>query len=166
MVGSAKPKEAFGDEHAGVSVLTIFYLLLLIPCILLIVAAAVVGAARIPVPASLHMVLSFRWIIAGALCLLMFFLLILQLMVWFGAESKCYHEISTKFQKEITEAQNAGAKVEFPTSPRGMALIALHRTFALDLVFWLHLLAVIVCGYMVYLEMRKTAPVPKIELHW
>jgi hypothetical protein len=79
--------------------------------------------------------------------LLSFFLLVLEIMVGFSLEHKMLESIPSHMSREIV-------------------LVFLHRGPALALVFWLHLLALVVCVFLTIMELRRTAPVPKVELHW
>lgn len=158
-------RKAADENKPGISLLIIFYLLLLIPTLILVVFSALIGILRLSVPENLHVLLSFRWAIVGGLCLLLFFFLCLQLLIGFSMENAYVRHIDKEMSKGQEKVSNAVDKRQFEIV-RSDRLDDVHRTRFLSAVFWLNLLAVVVAGYLAWMDFRKTAPVPKVELHW
>jgi hypothetical protein len=175
-IGSKK-KDAKEDEP-GASVLTIFYVLLLILTLLLVIAAAAVAVARIALPANMNQLLGFRWAIVAGLCFLMFFFLTLQLLFGFSSENVVVRQADKLYKEGIEQIDKADGvhkdksdteknKIKQHTGLiHGAVLSSLHRTTALTIIWWLNLIAFAVAGFIFWIDVRKTAPIPKLDFRY
>lgn len=160
-LAKGSPMGAKDEWSPGVSVLSIFYVLLLILTFPLVTAVAVLSVLKLNLPPGLRMALNFKWVIAGTLIIIMFFLLFLQVLTGFSAESKIYERAIDQMPGVSSDDTSLEASLQ-----RGMVSAGIQRGFALSCVFWLHLLAVIAAGFMCWMDLRKTAPIPKLDFHW
>ena len=121
--------------------------------IILLIVTLLAGALSImanPVPA-LQVVVNWRWSIVAGLCFFLFFLLCLQLVSGFSLESS--------YQTLLKDSQ-------MPDDWQYGKLATLSRDWPLTLVFWLHLLATLCTIFIAWLDIRKSQPIPKFEIHY
>jgi hypothetical protein len=161
-VGKGAPLK---EDDVGVSVLTIFYILLFVILALPVTIGAVV-ARFLPdkLPAGIRPILSWTWGIVAAVNVLVFFLLGLQLLVGFSLESKAKEQISD-IDKKIKDAK--GAEKKGYEMQKGMALQTLHRTIWLRLAVLLHLLAIACALLLFWVDRRgRGRPLPRLQLQY
>jgi hypothetical protein len=164
LVLPALDKEKPDNAIPGVSVATIFYLLLFFPALALTVAVLVQELHPFKLPPQLDQVMPWRWGIVAATNLLVFFFLALQLLLGFSVESKYTAWVDSQPQvkdaKTPTEQKQAEAY-------RGEMLERLHRTIWLKLAVVLHILAIL-CAVLMYLlgQRGDRRPLPRMELLW
>ncbi len=102
----------------------------------------------------------------------MFLCLFFQLLIGLGIESAS----ASKIQEKIDEQESKMKELDMPRSLRNKAitvttymanaLFGTSRGGALSLVFWLHFLGVVAAALMTWIDIRKTAPIPRLEVMW
>jgi hypothetical protein len=147
---------------------------------ILLGAAAALGVVRIALPLNIHPLLGFRWAIAGGLCFLLFFFLTLQLLVGFGAENVVVKQANKLYEDQLEVLKDENKLKMLEKSPGfsadkfkqkqaegyGLIVSAVHRTSALTFVWWLNLIAFLVAGFIFWIDVRKTSPIPKLEFRY
>jgi len=158
-------KPPFEDPRPGVSLLTLFYLLLFIPTLVLAIGSIVLLFLKQPLPPVVQQLLPWQWSIHAGLNAVLLLFLILQLLLNFSLENnfKAFLDSrETKKKDSMTTEERKYAEAE-----RGMALEALHRTNWLRVAVFLHLLAAVSAGLVMWVDKRGPAhPVPKLEMVW
>jgi hypothetical protein len=157
----------FPDEDKykpGVSVLTIFYLLLFFPTLFVTVASVAIGMVPLKLPPGVEKLLPWRWGIVAAANLILFLFLALQLLLGFSLDNRYAEwvdkQVESKGTKTTQQQKEDAAK-------RGEGMDRLHHTFALRLTVFLHLLAIASAALMFWISQRGThRPLPKLELRW
>jgi len=156
------------DEKSkpGVSVLTIFYLLLFFPTLIVTLASVVISMIQIKLPPQVEKLLPWRWGIVAAINLVLFFFLGLQLLLGFSLDSQ-YKEWVDKETKRLTKENPTTQERKTVEARRGELLEVPRHTFWLRLVVLLHLVAVLCAILMFWINQRGThRPLPKLELRW
>jgi hypothetical protein len=149
----------------GVSVLTIFYLLLFFPVLAVTVASVVVSRIPRTLPPQVEKLLPWRWGIVAALNLILFLFLALQVVLGFSLDSQ-YTDWVDKEKREVSDNPTSQQRKE-AEADRGKLLEQLQHTLWLRLVVLLHLLAVVFAVLMFWIDRRGThRPLPKLELRW
>jgi hypothetical protein len=129
---------AWGLAFSGKgNALLICYVLLLVVAVLLAVAGVVIPRLSIQLPHAIQQIMPWRSGIVGGLTLLAFFFLVLQLLVGFGEET---------------------------TSSEGVPLA--FRTNWLRLAFLVNLVAAVGTALEFWLALRKSRPLPRIDISW
>jgi len=135
--GEVKELSAWGLAFSGHgNGLQACYVILLAAAVLLAVAAAVIPRLKIQLPPAIQQIMPWRSGIVGGLTLLAFFFLVLQLMVGFGEE----------------------------TSADGVPQA--FRTNWLRLAFLVNLAAAVGTALEFWLALRKSRPMPRIDISW
>jgi hypothetical protein len=169
-------KNIYGDEKAveallspSVSVLLIFFILLLFPTLLAALVSVAVSSKLLPieVPAGLASIWPMRSLLVGGLALLMLILLAMSLASGLPLEKKA---------EEQVKASVAAARDTAPTAEKndpqrweieqGIRLggYSLRTTAWLGLVLVLNILAVLGTAADFWIERRGTQPLPRLEL--
>jgi hypothetical protein len=154
------------DNRPGVSLLTLFYLLLFIPTLIITVAAVVLPYTQVKVPPQVEQLMPWRWAIITGLTAVLLLFLVLQLFVNFSLESKmkAWYDAQAGQQKKEDMATQARLRSE---ADRGIFLESLERTTLLKLSVTLHVLAVLAAALVFWSGQRgEAAPIPKAELRW
>jgi hypothetical protein len=152
------------NPWAGASLLTIFYLLLLVLAVLPVTLASVI-LDRVPVklPPGVEMAMPWRWGIAFAANMILFLFLALQLSLGFQMESN-YTEAVNQTVVKTLPADTPDTAAE---AARGMALQAARHAFALRLTVLLHLIAIVAAAMMYWVDRRGSGrPLPDLQLRW
>jgi len=76
------------DNHPGISVLTLFYLMLFFPTLAVTIAVMVLPFISVKLPPALEQLMPWRWGIVAVANLLTFMFLALQLLVGFSLETR------------------------------------------------------------------------------
>jgi hypothetical protein len=168
------PKDQVKDNRPGVSVLTIFYLLLFIPTLLVTLACgALVFIPPSQVPPALHQILPWRWGIVAALNLIVFLFLALQLVLGFSLEWSVAQWGDAKVEKEVRDQEKKEEKKDKSTVPqkevdakRGEKRAWITRTVWLNLAVFFHVLAILGAAVMFWLNRRGARPAPQINMLW
>jgi hypothetical protein len=150
----------------GVSILTIFYLLLFFPTLAVTVASVVIAMVSIKqLPPWVNDLLPWRWGIVAAANLLVFLFLALQLLVGFSLDSRYRDWVDN--QTKRTESNPTTQERKEADAKRGELLDRLRHTSWLRLVVLLHLTAIVSSALMFWIDRRGSLrPLPRWELHW
>lgn len=159
------PNSISQDDRPSVSFFLIFYMLLLVPVMLICIAVPVLEMLQLPLPPIATTILQFRWIAVAAAVLFLFMLLLFQLGLGFGLESKLSQRSYEEYQNRTKDMENAKMKRMARMSYEAV-VSNLHRGTMLSAVFWIHLVGMVAGLYMLWLDIRKTAPLPKIDVLW
>ena len=120
--------------------LLVFYLLLLVVAVLLAIAAVVIPRLSIQLPAAVHQIMPWRSGIVGGLTLLAFLFLLLQLVVGLGVNIDDIDGIPQEYRRRTT--------------------------FWLWLAFLVNLAAAVGITLDFWLAVRKSRPLPRIDVSW
>jgi hypothetical protein len=154
------------DNQPGVSVLTIFYLLLFFPGLAVTVASVVITMINVKLPPAVQNLLPWRWGIVAAANLILLLFLGLQVVLGFSLDSRYGDWVERKVKGDSTEAKNTPQKKKEEVD-RGHYYEALVHTVWLRLVILLHLVAIAAAALMFWISQRGThRPMPKLELLW
>jgi hypothetical protein len=151
----------------GVSVLTIFYLLLFILVVLPVTIASVaIDHVNLKLPPGVEKLLPWRWGIVAASNLVLFLFLGLQVIFGFSLESRYTEWVEKEVRGDSKEPKNTVDRKKDEVR-KGRYLEDLRRTGWLSSVIVLHLVAVICSILMFWLTQRGTTrPLPRMELRW
>jgi hypothetical protein len=150
----------------GVSVLTIFYLLLFFPALVVTVGSVAIQLLPIKLPPQVNNLLPWRWGIVAAANLILFLFLGLQLLFGFSLDSR-YQDWVEKETKRDAKSNPTTPERKLADATRGELLERLRYTFWLRLVVLLHLTAIVCSALMFWMDRRGThRPQPKLELRW
>jgi hypothetical protein len=153
-------------EGPGSNVLLIFYLILLCIALLLAIAGTVLNFIKPrDLPPGLAPLHNWRWLIVGAVVLVAFFFLTIQLLAGFTLKSK----VLEPFDKGVADARKAkapAAQIKKREAERGGVADSFHRTFWLRLAFWLTVLAGVSGLLHLWTTRRGNKPLPKLEFAW
>jgi hypothetical protein len=153
-------------NKVGVSVLTIFYLLLFFPVLVLTIASVVIGLIPVKLPPQVEKLLPWRWGLVAGVNLILFFFLGLQLALGFTLESQYKDWVDKKIKEDAKENPNTQEQKK-ENVMRGIAKEALRYTLWLRSTVFLHLLAIISAALMFWVAQRGThRPEPKLQLMW
>ncbi len=154
------------DSQPGVSILTVFYLLLFFPVLAVTVASVVITMIHVKLPPAVEKILPWRWGIVAAANLVLLLFLGLQVLLGFSLDSRYGEWVDKKVKGDSTEAKNTLQKKKEEVD-RGHYLEALVHTVWLRLVILLHLVAIASAALMFWIAQRGThRPLPKLELLW
>lgn len=163
-------KDAEKSTEPGYNVLLIFYLLLLIPTLL--IAAGCLALRFMPpakLPPAAHPVLPWRWGIVAGLNLILLLFLALQLVLGFSLVNNVLAATDSKINARA-EKREAGVttttQARQDSIDRGLIRQELRRTIWLDLVVFLHLVALAGAGLMFWINRRASRPAPRIDALW
>jgi hypothetical protein len=154
------------DNRPGVSLLTLFYLLLFIPTLLITIAAVVLPYTQVRLPPQVEQLMPWRWAIITGLAAVVLLFLVLQLLLNFSLESrmKAWFDAQPGQQNKENMPVQARLRAE---ADRGVFVGSLERTWPLRLSVTLHVLAVLAAAVVFWHRQRgEAAPVPKAELRW
>jgi hypothetical protein len=160
-MGPGGPK----GEGPGVSILLIFYVILMCIVLLLALSCMVINIMPKILPPGLDPIIRLRWLILGGVAMLTFLFLVLQLLIGFGLENKYKKDIDEQF-KATRENAKTDAEKKAVEVQAGMAKSALFRTVWLRLAFTLQLVALICVLLEIWVSRRGNKPLPKLELVW
>ncbi len=150
----------------GVSVLTLFYLLLFFPALAVTVASVVIPLVPTKLPPQVTELLPWRWAITAAANLILFLFLGLQLLLGFSLDSR-YQEWVDKETKRETKSNPTTPERKLANATRGELLERLRHTVWLRLVVLLHLIAIVSSVLLFWLDQRGAhRPLPRMELKW
>jgi hypothetical protein len=151
----------------GVSVLTIFYVLLFILLVLPVtIASVVIDHVHLKLPPGVEKFLPWRWGIVAAANLVLFLFLGLQALLGFSLESRYTEWAEKEVRGDSKETKNTVDRKKDEVR-KGRYLEDLRRTGWLYSVIILHLIAVISSILMFWLTQRGTSrPLPRMELRW
>jgi hypothetical protein len=157
------------DNRPGVSLLTLFYILVLLPTVVIALGAAVLPFFKdVKLPPAVGKMFPYRWGIVAALNLLLLLLLCLQLMLNFSIESNLKNWYDDKAKKELAASKKEALDTKETKQAqidRGFFLHSLHRTIWLKLTVVLHFLALASAGLVYWVGNKgKGYPTPKIEI--
>jgi hypothetical protein len=150
---------------AGVSVLSIFYILPFVLVVLPVTVASIV-LDRVPVklPPAAQKVMPWRWGIVAALNLVFYLFLLLQMALGFALETNYNTWVKTTYSVPDT-AQTPEKLVNKAT--QGMAYEALRYATAMKLAVLLHLVTIGSSALMFWVDRRgPNRPLPRLELMW
>jgi hypothetical protein len=151
----------------GVSVLTIFYLLLFLLLVLPVTVASVaIDHVHIKLPPAVEKLLPWRWGIVAAANLILFLFLGLQVILGFSLESRYADWVDKEVTGDSKEPKNTVNRKQDQVR-KGRYLEDLRRTGWLYSVVVLHLVAVVGSILMFWITQRSPGrPLPKLELLW
>ncbi len=151
----------------GVSVLTIFYLLLFFPALAVTVASVVIPMIPVSkIPPQVNNLLPWRWGIVAAANLIVFLFLGLQLLSGFSLDSRYQDWVAQKTKREA-ESHPTTLERKLADATRGELLERLRHRLPLRLAVLLHLIAIVSSALMFWMDRRGThRPLPKWELRW
>jgi hypothetical protein len=163
MQKTEKPED---NAIPGVSVLTLFYLLLFFPALL--VTAAVLAydlnLVQVKLPPQVDKLLPWRWGIVAAVNLVLLFFLGLQLIFGFSLDSR--YGAWVERQAQAKEGKKTD-EMKLAEVARGKMLEDLTHTVWLKLVVLLNVLATVAAILMYLLGQRgDRRPLPRMELLW
>jgi hypothetical protein len=175
--GGPIPTDSESDKP-GINLILIFYLIFFVVIAFLVVlAATLIGILPLALPPAIQNLLPLRWAVAGGFCLLGFLLLSLQLLFGFSFEHKLSASVNETIEKkdrmyrEMREnlPEEKKSQIQFTdqekTLFRGQVWAGAFRAFPLTMTFWLHLIAAAGGVYLFWINLQKTQPIPKIEIH-
>jgi len=166
--GDLKSFVPFAEDERykpGVSILTIFYLLLFFPVLAVTVASVVIPMISVKWPPQVENLMPWRWGIVAAANLIVFLFLGLQLLLGFSLENR-YHDWVNETKREAKGTPTTQER-KLADVTRGELLERLRYTFWLRLVVLLHLSASISSALMVWMDRRGPyRPLPKWEWKW
>jgi hypothetical protein len=144
----------------------IFYVLLLVLITLFTIACVVwtfiEPQVRNQIPPAVLQFVPARWGIAALLNLALFLLLLIPVLFTFPLESRIREEAAKTY--EVDKAKGTAAAKVARTN-QGKMIEDAKRTFALDLVVFLHLVTIISAALVFWIQQRGPAwPLPRIEL--
>jgi hypothetical protein len=146
----------------------ILYILLLLLTVVVSIAAVAYHQimGKVQIPPAVQQLIPMRWgIVTGLNGLLLLFLL-LQLVFGFPLESKAAGIAAANKKWEVAATTPTTERLE-KLADRGIFLDQVKRTWALVLVFILHILAILAAALVFWVEKRGPSyPLPKIELAW
>jgi hypothetical protein len=155
-----------GKYKPGVSVLTIFYLLLFFPVLAVTIASVVISMIHIKLPPGVDKILPWRWGIVAAVNLVLFLFLALQVLLGFSLDSRYTDWVDKHVKRDTKENPTTPQKKE-NDAQRGELLERLTHTIWLRLVIILHLAAIVCAALMFWVSQSGThRPLPKLELMW
>jgi hypothetical protein len=157
-----------GDEKhkPGVSVLTIFYLILFFPALIVSIASVVLPLLHIKLPPQVDKLMPWRWRIVAAVNLVLFFFLGLQVLLGFSLDSRYTDWVDQETKGEVKENPTTQEK-KLADAHRGELLMRLRHTATLRLVVLLHLVATLSAILVLWIDRRGALrPSPKLELRW
>jgi hypothetical protein len=167
--GDLKNLVLFTDDDKlkpGVSVLTIFYLLLFFPALIVTVGSVVLTMISIKLPPQVENLLPWRWGIVAAVNLVVFLFLALQLLLGFSLDSR-YRDWVDKETTRDAKSNPTTQERKLTDARHGELLERVRHTFWLRLVVLLHLTAIVSSALVFWMERRGThRPLPKLELRW
>jgi hypothetical protein len=167
--GDLKSHVRFSEDDnykPGVSVLTIFYLLLFFPALVVTVASVVITMVPYKLPPQVDNLLPWRWGIVAAVNLFLFLFLALQLLVGFSLDTR-YRDWVDKETKRDAKSNPTTQERKLADAERGELLERLRHTFWLRLVVLLHVTAIVSSALMFWMDRRGShRPRPKLELRW
>lgn len=167
--GDLKNPVHFGDDDSlkpGVSILTIFYLILFFPALAVTIASVVIPLLSIKLPSQVNDLMPWRWGIVAAANLILFLFLGLQLLLGFSFDSR-YRDWVDKETKRDAKSNPTTQERKLADAQRGELLNRLRHTNWLRLVVLLHLTAIVSSALMFWIDRRgPLRPLPKWELKW
>jgi hypothetical protein len=163
-------KDVEKSTDPGYNVLLIFYLLVLIPTLLIAIGCL---ALRFMPPAKLppvaHPILPWRWGLVAGLNLILLLFLVLQLVLGFSLVNNVLDATNSKIAAR-SEKREAGVttttQARQDAIDRGLVRQELRRTIWLDLVVFLHLVALADAGLMFWINRRGARPAPRFDTLW
>jgi hypothetical protein len=163
------PSPAVEDEKykPGVSLLTLFYLLLFLPALVLTIASVVIDRLHfVPLPPAVVDLLPWRWGIAAAASLVPFFFLAMQMLLGFSLDTRYAAWVEAQVKTESKGPKSTPQQLA-EDSARGKLLQDNYHTPWLYLVVLLHLTAIVSSTLMFWLDRRGPhRPLPRVELKW
>lgn len=155
------------EKHKpGVSVLTIFYLLLFFPTLFVTIGSVVLTMISIKLPPQVEKLLPWRWGILAAVNLILFLFLGLQVLLGFSLDNQYKEWVDSEMKREAKDNPPTKDRKEADVH-RGELLEVLRHTFWLRLVVLLHLAAILSAVLTFWINQRGThRPLPKLELRW
>lgn len=162
-------------DRPSISLLLIFYL---VPFFLVTLAATVLVAVlpyvQLSLPPAVQQLLPWKWVILTALNAVLVLFLVLQMLTYFGIESSYAASIEARFapakaangegkpERKLTTTEKNQLAVE-----RGKYLQWLQRTTTLYVVLLLHVLSLVSCALIYWIEKRGSAkPLPRLEIRY
>jgi hypothetical protein len=96
---------------------------------------------------------------------LLLFFLILQTFVGFSMESVVREKADKAYREDLDRAKNTADK-KGASLEHGSRLLFLHRAMPFKATFWLNVIAFLFAGLVFWIDVRRTAPIPKFEFRW
>jgi hypothetical protein len=162
-VSSDYDSEVLNGVKPGVSVITLFWILIFLLLLALSIAVVLVPHLAIKLPPAIKRHWDSRMIvICGVSLLLLFFMIVLDL-TRFPLEDK----LTNWAKDKVTVFADKDKKTHDYQEARGIASLGLQHTNAFRLVFFL-LLITVVCALLEYWMERRgsTKPLPRIDILW
>jgi hypothetical protein len=78
-------------------------------------------------------------------------------------ENVVHQKANKEYQKDLEQAKNTAEK-KLASLEYGSRLHGLHRAAPFTATVWLNVIAFLVAGLVCWIELRRTAPIPKLEL--
>jgi hypothetical protein len=154
----------------GWNVLLIIYLLLLIPTLLIALGClAWVFVPSVKLPAAAHPILPWRWGIVAGLDLILLLFLVLQLILGFSLVNNVLNAKNSEIADQAatrTAGVTTTQQARQDDIDRGLVRQKLRQTIWLDLVVFLHLVALAGAGLMFCINRRGARPAPRIDTLW
>lgn len=161
--GSMKEKEKT-NAIPGASVLTIFYILLYFPVLAVTVFCLVVSLRPMQLPAAVQGLLPWRWGIAAAANLLLFFFLGMQLLMGFSLDSTWANWVEKKVEKKENLKTDEQKKLE---ASQNIGLEYRRHTWVLRLTALLQIVALLSTTFL-FLHGKGSLdkPPPRLQFQW
>jgi hypothetical protein len=152
-------------DAPGVSVLMIFYMILL--CLLMLASIAVIVFHLIPTapPPSLRMILQWQGLILGGAALLIFLFLGIELLKGFNLTNRI-QSLSDKDNSKSRDEERFGKHGVDVLGAMNKSAMGLRTTFWFRLVVLLNLLAILGGAMQFWMARRGHKPPPKLEFAW
>lgn len=152
-------------DQIPVSVPLLFYLLLIVPLTVVSLLAVVLTAFPNLAPPAVRLVVPWRWLITAGLTLLTLLLLGLQMLVGFGLESKVAEIAEKRIHSDVQAAKDEPTRKTLLLR-QAEEVGGLRRSFIPGLVLVLHIIALLSCVVVWWLDSRPTQPLPRIDGLW
>jgi len=159
--------DAEAVKDPGVSVLAVFFILVLIPTLLISLGSTLVAKKVIPmeVPAGLAPFWAFRGLFIGALALAAFFFLVLQIFMGFSLEYKAATAAKAAATRAVPNPQTPEDNTHIDMEQgRELGKYNLRTTWWFTLTVLLNVLAIFGAMMDFWLERRGPQPPPRFEL--
>jgi hypothetical protein len=155
------------DNRPNVSLLLLFFVLLLIPALVVTAGSVVLSLLHhVRLPPQIQQLMPWRWAIVAGLNGLLFLFLAIQLVLNFSLENNLEEWFDSKSALQKKEGKNTPERLQ-AKAERGLFVDSLERTTWLKLSVVLQLLALLCALLVFWLDKRKDVkPPPRLQLMW
>ncbi len=154
----------------GFNLLLFFYLpLLLVTLVIALACLALVFAPQLKLPPAAAPILPWRWGVVAGLDLILLLFLVLQLLFGFSLANNILAATDSRIAAQAEERKGGNSttpQLRQDAIERGLARQELRQTIWLDLVVFLHLVALAGAGLMFCINRRGARPAPRIDTLW